>query len=127
LYESFQGEITERKTFSDTSDPNVEKMAALGVVNGTGADKFSPNSNLTREQAATMLSRLAEVLGKPFVRSASTFADNSAISNWAYDAVCQVQANGIMNGVGDNKFSPKGNYTREQSIITMVRMMDAMK
>lgn len=127
LYESMKGEITERKTFSDTTDPNVEKMAAIGVVDGVGNNMFSPNSKLTREQAATMLSRLAEALGKPFAETAPTFADNDSISDWAFAAVGKVQANGIMNGVGNNNFSPLTDYTREQSIITMVRMMEHAK
>lgn len=124
LYESLRGEITQRQTFCDTTDPNVEKMAALGVVNGTGEGKFSPGNNLTREQAATMLSRLAAALGCPFGQAAPDFTDNTLVSSWAFDAVGQVQSSGIMNGVGGGRFSPKGSYTREQSIITMVRMME---
>ncbi len=33
-----------------------------------------------------------------------------------------VAAAGIMNGVGGGKFDSKGNYTREQSIVTLMRM-----
>lgn len=124
LYESVRGEITERKSFSDTSDPNVEKMAALSVVNGTGGDKFSPNAQLTREQAATMLARLADAMDRPLAEGGADFSDKDKISSWAVDAVGKVQATGIMNGVGKNAFSPKTNYTREQSVITMVRMLD---
>lgn len=32
------------------------------------------------------------------------------------------EANGIMQGVGANRFDPKNGYTCEQSIITMLRM-----
>lgn len=127
LYEKNMGEITARKTFSDTKDVNVEKMAALGVVNGTGGDQFSPNGKLTREQAATMLSRLAEVMGQPMPAGTSGFSDNKKIAKWAYDAVGQVQAAGIMNGVDGNKFSSQGSYTREQSILTMNRMLEYTK
>jgi len=124
LYETLCGTITERAKFDDTTDVNVEKMAALGVVNGTGEGKFSPSSQLTREQAATMLARLADEMGSPLTTAAATFADNSAVSSWASAAVGQVQAAGIMGGVGDNNFSPKGSYTREQSILTILRLYD---
>jgi len=128
LYETAMGrEITERSTFSDTSDINVQKMAALGVVTGVGDNKFSPNSALTREQAATMLARLADVMFKPLPSYSATFADVNDISLWASVAVGQVQAAGIMSGVGDNKFSPFTDYTREQSIITIMRLYDFMK
>ena len=122
LYESLKGEITARAGFTDTTDENVEKMAALGVVNGVGEGRFDPDARLTREQAATMLSRLAEALGIPMDKQAPTFADSGSFSRWAVDAIGQMQASGIMNGTGDNTFSPAGEYTREQSIITMLRL-----
>jgi hypothetical protein len=123
LYEKATGKaITERKTFDDTTDVNVEKAAAIGVVNGVGENKFDPDANLTREQAAVMLARLADAVGKPLTKKAATFADNAKISSWALAQVGQVQAAGIMSGIEDNKFAPKGPYTREQSIITMSRL-----
>jgi hypothetical protein len=128
LYETVTGkEIIERATFADTEDVNVEKMAALGVVNGVGDNRFSPDIRLTREQAATLLSRLAEAVGKPLEKQAATFADKAAVSGWALESVGQIQAAGIMQGVGDNAFAPKDPYTREQSIITILRMFDIVK
>ena len=43
-------------------------------------------------------------------------------SDWAFEQVGQVQRAGIMGGVGSNTFAPKDSYTREQSILTMVRL-----
>ena len=128
LYETVTGqEIEERQTFSDTTDINVEKMAALRVVNGMGDNKFDPNAGLTREQAATMLSRLAAVIGKPLTQAAAEFNDNADVSPWAIEAVGQMQATGIMGGVGNNTFEPKSPYTREQSIVTILRLYDVVK
>jgi len=127
LYETVTGtEITGRVQFNDTSDINVQKMGYLGVVTGVGGGNFAPNSTLTREQAATMLTRLAEAIGQPLPPSAPTFADNAQISSWAVDGVGQMQESGIMGGVGDNQFSPNGDYTREQSIVTMMRLFDLL-
>lgn len=127
LYEKQLGTVTAYAYFTDTSDINVQKMAGLGVVNGVGNNQFSPNSLLTREQAATMLARLVNAMGKPFAAYTSTFADNAKISSWALDAVGQVQAAGVMGGVGNNMFSPETHYTREQSILTMVRILNYVK
>jgi len=38
-----------------------------------------------------------------------------------------VQGSGIMGGVGDNRFDPQGEYTREQSILTMLRLYKLAK
>ena len=123
LYESSVGmPVAGRTTFTDTADENVEKMAFLGVVNGVGNGKFDPDAPLTREQAATMLSRLASAAGKPMEGLFPSFADENSISSWARSAVAQMQRSGVMNGVGDNRFDPAGPYTREQSILTMFRL-----
>ena len=128
LYETVTGEeITGRETFTDTNDINVEKAAFIGVVKGVSDGKFAPDSLLNREQAATMLSRLADALDKPLINPETTFADKDEISDWAVDAVNKMQAAGIMQGVGGNRFSPKTWYTREQSIITILRLFNEVK
>lgn len=161
LYETATGmELSEgRPIFSDTKDPDVLKMVCIGVVTGVGDDRFDPDGRLTREQAATMLSRLAsaagirlavqnasstenasvtvqaaqteaaasETVGSRPAAASPTFADNDDISSWAFEAVGLVQGSGIMGGVGDNRFDPQGEYTREQSILTMLRLYELAK
>jgi len=122
FYEFWHGEIAGRSYFNDTNDINVQKAAYVGLVSGIGNNMFAPNSQLTREQAAVMLSRLAYLFDIPLPNQTTTFADMRSISNWALDAVGQMQATGIMGGIGNNMFSPQGQYTREQSIITIVRL-----
>ena len=127
LYEIATESIVGRRAFfSDTSDVNVQKLGALGVVGGVGNGKFEPDRSLTREEAATMLARLADAMGKPLPQKMSTFADNNGISNWAIEAVGQVQAAGIMQGMGNDTFMPKGPYTREQSIVAIMRFYDLL-
>ena len=127
LYETATGrEITERTQFNDTTDVNVQKMAGLGVVMGVGDGNFAPDRTITRQETAVLLARLAYVIGQPLPASAPTFADNASIASWAVDGVGQMQAAGIMSGVGDNIFDPNGTYTREQSIVTMLRLFDLL-
>ena len=114
-------------TFTDTTDPAILRMASAKVVNGVGNELFDPNGQLTREQAATMLSRLAAALGKPLADSTPTFDDNDSVAGWAKTAVGQMQLSGIMGGTGNNQFSPQQSYTREQSVVTIVRMCELLK
>lgn len=130
LYEAVTGgpiELTEEDVlpFTDVEqDENIAKMYKIGVVNGMGDGTFAPNAQLTREQAAAMLSRLAEAVGEPLAASEPDFTDKDQIFPYAYEAVGQVQAAGIMQGMGDGTFAPKGSYTREQSILTMDRLFN---
>ena len=126
LYESLKGEITGRETFSDTNDVNVQKAASIEVVTGMGNNLFAPDDTLTREQAAVMLARLANAVGKPFLKQAPAFTDGGSVSPWAVEGVGQVQAAGIMGGVGNDRFAPKDPYTREQSIVTIMRVFEAL-
>ena len=128
LYETVTGsEIAERAEFTDTTDVNVQKMAGLGVINGVGGGQFNPNGELTREQAATILVRLADAMGHPLPEGTASFADNASIASWALDAVGRAQAGGLMGGIGNNQFSPQGPYTVEQSIMTAFRLYETVQ
>jgi len=124
LYDSMNGDIQGRYYFNDTSDIYVQKAAYLGVVIGVGYDKFDPHGLLTREQAAVMLSRLANAVGHPLPMRTSNFADSAEISPWAMGAVGSVQLSEVMSGVGGNRFAPQDVYTWEQSIVTIMRLVD---
>ena len=125
LYENSTGRTIGAKVeFSDTKDINVQKMGSLGVIQGVGDGKFAPNELLTREQAAVILNNLSSKLGTDLKAASPAFTDSSAISSWANAQVGQVQAAGIMNGIEGGKFDPQGSYTREQSIVTIMRMRE---
>ena len=126
---------TSSATFTDTADSAVLAANALGIVNGYGEGTFRPNQTITRQEAATMLSRLANVVGLEEPNASSVnFADLNSVPSWYLDGVEFVSAlqdptNGkrVMGGVGNNKFSPTGSYTREQSIMTLIRLYHVVK
>jgi len=134
FYETKTGEeIAGRINFNDTDDINVQKMGYLEVVNGVGGGYFNPDGNLPREQAAVMLTRLAMVLQDDMLfmlpkidmpYPSEVFTDYVQISSWAMDSVMWIRAHGIMRGIDDSNFAPQAKYTREQSIITILRLYD---
>jgi len=123
IYETITGrEITGRVAFNDTDDINVQKAAYIRIISGTGNNYFSPDMQFNREQAAVIVSRLAAAIGQPFPEATPEFTDNDEISSWALEQTGQVQSAGIMEGIGSGNFNPHGTFTREQSIITMLRL-----
>ena len=105
--------------FTDTSNSDILAAFALGITNGTSATTFTPNGQFTREQAATMIANTCKAIGANVSNPPSSgFADLNSAAGWARDGINFVRANGIMQGTGNNNFSPKTAYTREQSIIT---------
>ncbi len=89
-----------------------------------GDGTFATDASITREQAAAILCRTAEFLGNKTMPTAvrHSYADQNDISDWAESSVACMNVMGIMKGVSDTEFSPKGNYTVEQAIATMIRL-----
>jgi len=136
--------------FKDTNDLEVLKAYNTGITNGTGADTYEPDAILDREQMATMLTRVFKRVTMPGwtlatdnqfelrYQKPAVFADDKDISDWAKDSVYFMAANGIINGVGGNRFAPKNlttaeeatgyaNATREQALLIAVRMVEILK
>ena len=131
LYEAMSGHEAPApgdSPFSDTNAAAVIQANALGIVDGVGGGRFAPDELVTREQAALMLSRVYTKLGGAISEvSATTFADNGSVSAWARDAVAFMSDKGIVNGVGDNKFDPKGSASIEQAMVIALRMLENLK
>ena len=108
--------------FTDTKNSKVQHLAGLGIINGVGDGLFAPNSLITREEAATILNRVLVLANREEKSIGELFGDDNSISDWAKDSVYSVRNAGVMNGMGDNMFVPKGNYTTEQAIITVLRV-----
>jgi len=114
----------------DTQNVNVLKLYKAGIIMGKEHDKtgivFAPTDFITREEAATILGRIATYLNiksKEDIPYAN-YSDGSTISDWADVAVHTMYQLGVMKGVSETEFLPKGNYTVEQSIATLVRLYD---
>ncbi len=142
-------EELEESPFKDTSDPEVLKAYNVGITDGSNSkgDMFSPNALLTREQAATMLTRVWKKVNlsgwcleddskfdeqfKTCYTMPAKFDDDAKIAPWAYDSVYFMAANHIVEG-SNGRFNPKalssaedaiGYAKREQAIVIALRMV----
>lgn len=113
--------------FDDAFSKEIIGSYALGFINGDGAGSFNPCDYITRQDAAALLNRLADFVGKELSQIEPTaMADFDYVSSYAKDSVKFVQAIKVMNGTGGGKFSPLGYYTRQQAIVTMNRLFEAV-
>ena len=91
------------------------------VVNGTGAGKFSPNANVTREQIAAILYRY---MGSPAATgSLSGYTDRSKISSWATTAMQWAIGKGYITGTSSTTLDPLGQATRAQAAVMLHRFL----
>ena len=124
--------------FADCSgNEAMAKAYNLGILGGyNSADSRSgvyvgPDDNITREQAATMLARLMQVIdektGRGFYLTTDfdiTLPFTDTIADWALNSVKAMYHWGIMYGTSGTTFSGQSNYTIEQSVVTLMRIDD---
>ena len=101
---------------------SVDFVLNRGIMTGTSATTFEPNSNLTRAMVCTILYAME---GKPRAIYADGFGDVNA-GDWYFDPVMWCSANAIVAGMGDGSFGPNNNVTREQ-LATMLRSSASSK
>ena len=81
-----------------------------GLMVGTSADTFEPNTTSTRGMIATILWRLE---GSPMVDTAMNYTD-VPLGSWYEEAIRWADSTGVVLGYGDGTFGPDDPITREQ-------------
>lgn len=114
--------------FVDTDNSYILAAYALGITKGTsgpsgeGPGVFDPDASISREMAATMLTRLSKAMGNDTDNAADAgYTDIGRASSWAVNSINYCYASGVMKGA-NLTFSPKDTYTIQQSIATLDRM-----
>lgn len=87
----------------------VDYVVEHGIMTGTSATTFEPNTTLSRAMVAQILYNLE---GQPAVEGESTFTDAS--THWAVDAITWAQKTGVVDGYENNTFRPNQAVTREE-------------
>ena len=91
----------------------VGKAVCAQYIAGYNDGTFRPDANITRQEAAVMLSRI--VTAPKTMLSSSQFEDGETIDTWAKSSVDFVYSKGYMKGDNHNRFDPKGKLTRAQA------------
>ncbi|MGN0962636.1 MAG: S8 family peptidase, partial [Clostridia bacterium] len=95
------------------------------IVNGKTKDLFCPDDKITREEMAAMMYRYITITDMEMtaVNEPMTYADEDDFSDYAKEAIANLQKWNIMNGKGNQCFVPKANTTREESATAIYRLM----
>ena len=117
-----QEEMPEAKAvFQDVKETdwfakNVAWGVAAGITRGTSETSFEPYAPITRQDMAVMLMQYMNYkqLSLEKTKEAVTFVDDKEISGYAKTAVSNMQQAGILQGKGNNYFSPLAQATRAE-------------
>ena len=82
------------------------------IVNGISESQFGVSKELTRQDCAAMCARILDYWGVQTENTEEIFADDEKIADYAKEAVYRLKKLGIINGTGENTFSPETSCTR---------------
>ncbi len=99
-----------------------------GIVSGATATSFSPKKEITRQEMASMMKRLADHLKIDTSAAAdiTVYPDYSNISSWAIESMAWANSAGLISGKvikdkGVVLLAPKDNTTRQECASVLMR------
>ncbi len=120
-----------RNEFEDVKESEFAKLLQasvdLGVI--SKADKFYPERNLARDEMCKILIESLKVACKTELPKASVerFADGINIMPWAKGYVENAVGIGLVIGVSETEFAPRGDVTRAQTAVIVKRLAEYIK
>ena len=118
-------DVPSGKWYSDA----VQWASVNGVVNGVSKDRFAPDTQITREQMASMMMRYAQFKQYSTGKSAdlSAFNDAGSISSWALESMKWANAAGLINGRTASTIAPQDTATRAEAATILMRFCEMSK
>ena len=119
-------------SFRDVSSDSVFAGAiataqSMGIVQGTGNNRFQPNSPITRQSAMTMICRSMEAAGRnvPSVPAStlSSYGDGNRVSDHARNAVASLVYLGVVRGNTSNNLNPGAAISRAEMAVILHRVL----
>ena len=117
--------------FDDTYDTSVLEAYKAGIVSGKGDRIFSPDSPITRQEMAVMLSRTLSVISPDYNKYEeqtknyhSQFIDSQQTSDWALSDMAAICSYKIITGNDLGETRPLDNASREQAICMLDRVYE---
>lgn len=118
--------FTDRLPFTDVpTDQWYYEAVAFTYDNtlfeGTTKTAFSPGRNMTRAMMVQVLFNMTDGAKKGDVK----FSDVPS-GQWYFDAISWAASKGVVGGVGNNRFAPMSDITREQMALMLYNYADVM-
>lgn len=119
-------------SFSDVAEDAwyaeyINAAVSAGVVNGVGDSRFGIGEQITRQDVAVILQRVLAAKNKALEKKNDvSFDDADEIGGYAKEAVEVMAGAGVVNGVGENKFAPRGLCTRAQAAQIICNVMKTL-
>ena len=102
---------------------DISRGVAASFINGYSDTEFAPGRNITRQEAAVMISRIVPSAGEN--ATLKVFGDYGDVAVWAEDAFSRIVAKGYIGGYDDGNLHPGDNLTRAQAAKLMTDIIES--
>ena len=99
----------------------VDFVSEKGFMAGVSETRFAPEENVTRAMFVTVLARFAGVE----VKNDTTVFTDVRRDKWYTGAVTWAAQNGLVSGVGDGRFAPNAEITRQDLCAILRKFLSA--
>ncbi len=96
----------------------IVTLVEKGIIKGTSENTYSPSANIIRADYVALVVRMFNLTSA----NEENFADVNP-SDYFASELAIARNNGIVGGVGDNMFNPRGNITRQDMMVMLYRAM----
>ncbi len=97
----------------------------LGITQGTGDNKFNPDTNITRQDIMVLTERALRVLDRLKTQSTASdleiFTDKYLIASYATESIATLVKEGLIKGDGE-KINPLVHTTRAEAAVFLYRI-----
>lgn len=100
----------------------INKLASMGIINGTGGGYFEPTLYVTREEFVKML---AGVAGANVTGYTSSRFPDVPLSRWSAPYIAWAADRGITTGTDGGNFAPTMRITREEMATMIYRYVQS--
>lgn len=114
--------------FSDQADIGqwatqaIAQAVEAGIINGYTDGTFRPNAKISRTEMVLMAVRALKLNAE--VVDQTSFKDDADIPQWAKASIEAAVKQGLVNGVGANRFAPNHTATRAESVMLLLKAFE---
>lgn len=101
----------------------IRQLYIADVIKGKGEKTFDPDGYITRAEFSALLTRMLETGEAVDVSDLELVFEDVNSNQWFYNEVMKAYDAGYINGVGNGKFSPNDQITREQIAAIISRVL----
>lgn len=109
------------KNIPSWASPYISAALEAGIVSGYADDTFKADNQLNRAEVTTWMVRAAGL--KVNASASLSFSDKKSIPAWAVPYIATAVKEGLVGGVGQNRFAPQQIATRAEAAAFIAKLL----